>query len=347
MTVLNRSPKRKKRPGALSDAPISLVRSPVQEGVRSSGGGHSGQTQKADMLIIDYAKQRVSSVIKEIDRLRQSEFPYRASRDCLNELKEIFNRRLFALETAPPGSASARNECTVSLFNLFVYLPILGFILRSTNARNTFEAYGPLLQLGQRILGKGNNLILSSEWDYSPYVYKSIADLPAFTLIGLPASESSNPLLVPLAGHELGHSIWASERTLLKFDEIVKNSVLQEIDKRWSEYSEVYPYQEKGDMWTGKTAEIPHLWAMLQMEEIFCDFVGLRLFAESFLHALTYLMSPRLPGERSLPTQISLIACVISLMHLINSQYPFHRILNLDSWQRMNQQSLKRNYSFQ
>jgi len=300
VTVLNRSPKRKKRPGALSDAPISLVRSPVQEGVRSSGGGHSGQTQKADMLIIDYAKQRVSSVIKEIDRLRQSEFPYRASRDCLNELKEIFNRRLFALETAPPGSASARNECTVSLFNLFVYLPILGFILRSTNARNTFEAYGPLLQLGQRILGKGNNLILSSEWDYSPYVYKSIADLPAFTLIGLPASESSNPLLVPLAGHELGHSIWASERTLLKFDEIVKNSVLQEIDKRWSEYSEVYPYQEKGDMWTGKTAEIPHLWAMLQMEEIFCDFVGLRLFAESFLHALTYLMSPRLPGERSL-----------------------------------------------
>ena len=51
-------------------------------------------------------------------------------------------------------------------------------------------------------------LILSSEWDYSPFMYDQITDLPSFVFIGLPACESANPLLLPLAGHELGHSVW-------------------------------------------------------------------------------------------------------------------------------------------
>jgi len=37
----------------------------------------------------------------------------------------------------------------------------------------------------------------------------------------------------------------------------------------------------------------------LQACEVFCDFLGLRLFGESFLHACAYLLGPQRSGERS------------------------------------------------
>ena len=57
-------------------------------------------------------------------------------------------------------------------------------------------------------LRRTTRLILSSEWTYQPQVYPEKDFLPSYVLIGLPAPESSNPLLLPLAGHELGHSLW-------------------------------------------------------------------------------------------------------------------------------------------
>ena len=41
------------------------------------------------------------------------------------------------------------------------------------------------------------------------------------------------------------------------------------------------------------------MFAKRQLEEIFCDMMGVRLFAEAYLHAFAYLLSPCLPGERS------------------------------------------------
>ena len=96
---------------------------------------------------------------------------------------------------------------STSLHDLAQYTPILGFILRSTNIRNAFEARGPLVRLAQKLLSKNTKLIVSSEWQYSPFVHPPIQDLKNFVLIGLPAPESSNPLIIPLAGHELGHAV--------------------------------------------------------------------------------------------------------------------------------------------
>ena len=39
-------------------------------------------------------------------------------------------------------------------------------------------------------------------------MYGSVNNLPGFVFIGLPAPESANPFLIPLGGHELGHSAW-------------------------------------------------------------------------------------------------------------------------------------------
>src|SRR5205807_9619415 len=37
-----------------------------------------------------------------------------------------------------------------------------------------------------------------------------------------------------------------------------------------------------------------------QAEECFCDFIALRLFGESYLHALAYLLAPMHSGQRPL-----------------------------------------------
>mgnify|MGYP001286141063 CR=1 FL=1 len=149
----------------------------------------------------------------EVARLRQSEFPYKHSVEALDRIDKLFTRKLARLNAFGHSSdpAIVSQECALALRDVFRYLPLLGFILRSTNVRNAFEVYGPLLRLASAVLEPGvakgdrrTRLLLSSEWDYSPHVYTEIADLPGFVLIGLPAPESSNPLLVPLAGHELG-----------------------------------------------------------------------------------------------------------------------------------------------
>lgn len=162
------------------------------------------------MASIDHACRRITAAIDEIERLRESDFPYPHAREALVELDRMFRAQLDVLRRIPEGAAVhvTNNACSASLYQLFVYVPILGFILRSTNVRNAFEAYSPLLRLARSLLGRDTKLILSSEWDYSPFVYMPMTDLPGFVLIGLPAPESANPLLVPLAGHELGHWLW-------------------------------------------------------------------------------------------------------------------------------------------
>jgi hypothetical protein len=204
-----------------------------------------------------------------------------------------------------PVSVS-HNACSVSLHELYVYVPILGFILRSTNVRNAFEAYAPLLRLVRSILGADTKLIVSSEWEFAPFVYRAITGLRDFVLIGLPAPESSNPLLIPLAGHELGHSVWEHEGFSARFEKQIENGIVDQLTtNRWGEYQLLYPQAKRpdlksDDMFVRSTWINAYTWALLQTEEIFCDLVGLRLFAESYMHAFAYLVSPGTSGQRSL-----------------------------------------------
>jgi hypothetical protein len=204
-----------------------------------------------------------------------------------------------------PVSVS-HNACSVSLHELYVYVPILGFILRSTNVRNAFEAYAPLLRLVRSILGADTKLIVSSEWEFAPFVYRAITGLHDFVLIGLPAPESSNPLLIPLAGHELGHSVWEHEGFSARFEKQIENGIVDQLTtNRWGEYQLLYPQAKRpdlksDDMFVRSTWINAYTWALLQTEEIFCDLVGLRLFAESYMHAFAYLVSPGTSGQRSL-----------------------------------------------
>jgi hypothetical protein len=191
------------------------------------------------------------------------------------------------------------NACSESLAAIYTFLPLLGFILRSTNVRNSFEVFGPLRRLARRVLGEKTKLILSSEWMLSPHVYSPLADLPEFVLLGLPASESGNPLLISVAGHELGHTTWKSHHIEVnywptKIDELV----LAETKKREKEYEQWFG-AHADDLFFKQDVSPACVSALRQLEETFCDCVGVRLFAESYLHAFASLILPSVSAKRS------------------------------------------------
>ncbi len=261
---------------------------------------------------LEYACGRIEGFIEELERLEEIEFPYAHSKNGLDQLKQLFERKLLRLRgfSSKSNPGIVKQECSLALESLFNYLPLAGFILRSTNVRNAFEVYRPLLRLAADVLEstipadqRQTKLILSSEWDYSPLTYPDVPELPHFVLIGIPAPESSNPLLVPLAGHELGHSLCAKHRLPDTWRPQAKAAVIAEILNRWSEYQTKFPVNIKQtevttNLFAVETWTPAVEWCLKQAEETFCDFVGIRIFGTSYFHAFAYLLSPSL-GARS------------------------------------------------
>jgi len=265
---------------------------------------------------LEYAVDRIQAFLAEVRRLDECEFPYEHSQAALHKIGDLFKKKLERLEQFDEYSdpAIVKQECTLSLDALFVFVPLLGFVLRSTNVRNAFEVFGPLLRLARDVLEPGTDvlqrktrLVLSSEWDYSPFVYREIPALPGFVLIGLPAPESSNPLLIPLAGHELGHSLWASLGLRQSYTPVAKTNVLDAITDRWEEFKQVFSPQTSlahADLTSNFLCvqfwQQALGWALSQAEESFCDYIGLKLFGNSYLNAFAYILSPSTEGTRSI-----------------------------------------------
>ncbi len=260
-----------------------------------------------------FARHRLAAFVEELGRLERSEFPYPAAKVALQQIKTVFDEQAqtIALLDEESDPATINSFCKEQLTMLWYYLPFLGCILRSTNVRNAFEIHAPLQRLAWRILGPRAQLLLSSEWDYSPFIYTQVPLLPNFVFIGIPAHESGNPLVAPLAGHELGHALWAEvvEKTLWHpaFLARLKKSILTKLRSpdRWNEFRKLHPEITKPEdleteLFATAAWSPAFAWAQRQSEEYFCDFVGLRLFGESFLYAFAHLLFPVLEGRRAL-----------------------------------------------
>lgn len=266
----------------------------------------------ATTKLLEYAIDRILAFLDEIAKLKESEFSYKDSEKALDEIDRIFKSYIDILNKYDSSfdEGGIKQTYSQSLRDLFIYLPILGFILRSTNVRNAFETYGPLRRLARNILepekplkDRSTKLILSSEWNYSPYMYPEFTDLPGYVFIGLPSCESSNPLLVPLSGHELGHFYWGKYNLAENYTTLIFDSIITIIINRWKEYNNIFPKISDQsmlftDLFASTTWEQSKYWAMRHSEEIFCDFIGLRIFGVSFLHSLAYLLSPKIRGPR-------------------------------------------------
>jgi hypothetical protein len=257
-------------------------------------------------FVRDCVRAQVEAVLSEIARIEGSEFAYQHTQDALQETRMIFESHRESLLSILAKSDPDAVELVINTAfdDLSNSIELLGFLLRSTNIRNAFEAYGPMLRIARRLLGHNTRLILSSEWHFSPFAFVGYQYLPDTVLIGLPAPESSNPFLLPLAGHELGHSAWPSFGIDLEMEREVAKAILEEIRIRWNDYKSYFPVtdpeQVATDLIVRPMWKPAWDWALRQCEEHFCDFVGLRIFGESFLYAFAYLLAPHRRGSRPL-----------------------------------------------
>ena len=267
------------------------------------------------MDTLDHAGSRLGTFLDEIKRLKDSEFPYPHSSKALELLESLVKEKIARLKQIDPAATVniIHQECALALSVIPKYLSILGFILRSTNVRNAFEIYGPILRLARQVLEptvdpaqRKTKLLLSSEWRYSPFIFTEISDLKDFVLIGFPAHESANPLLIPLAGHELGHRLWARKQHQNSLKLPIVKWIQQYIQTNWSNHKNAFPWLTipPGGIATNLLAYQTYYkaveWALKQAEETYCDFVGLWLFGPSYLHAFSYLLSPSIGNVRAL-----------------------------------------------
>lgn len=259
-----------------------------------------------EMLILEAVLSQVRHILQVVKQLEGIEFPYEHPRVALAHLKVIFERHQKGLEQALRTewlSAEIRDMRIPAAAQDIRYLfPLLGFILRSTNVRNAFEAWGPMLRLARSVLGKDTRLLISSEWEFSPYTLLGCKALPEFVLIGFPAYESSSPFLLPLAGHELGHNLWAARGIRNSIIGELQNGIVDAIKANWKEYQELFVGYNVTDIEEGALASqvwVPAAtWAERQACELFCDFFGLWLFGESFMLAFSYFLGPQRDGPR-------------------------------------------------
>ena len=185
---------------------------------------------------------------------------------------------------------------------------MLGFILRSTNVRNSFEYFYCMRDITRNFIGDEADIIISSEWDYSPLTYGvSVGALPNCVLLGLPASEAANVLVIPLAGHELGHAVWQHKKLSSGVSNRLQKCIVEEILADQAAFKHAFPQHKEIALSEDEIDEnffiveivktIKH-YAIRQCEEIFCDAFGVKLFGESFLKAFRYLLAPNLGGKR-------------------------------------------------
>lgn len=262
------------------------------------------------MDYVDYTVQKTKAILAEIERLSASEFPYRDAREALELLKsEIFEKRLLhiGLVADSPDTKIKQQLCSKANIDNFRFLPILGFVLRSTNVRSSFEVFAPLLRLSRQFLGDETKLVLSSEWDFSPLTYPLVFEqLPHFVFIGMPATESGNALILPLAGHELGHSVWRNRSLPDRFTPILQERINEAFASHWPRYQEVTGQKGvsikelSGDLLFNRDVSQASKVALKQTEEIFCDIFGLRIFGPSYIDAFHYLLGPGFGSRRGL-----------------------------------------------
>lgn len=235
------------------------------------------------------------------------DFPYSDSCDALKHLRSIFNKNLEDLESlSPETDPKIVNTLCISISkNINCLFDLLGFIIRSTDVRNSFELHGPFLRIIRKLLGNDSKLIISSEWNYSPFTFLIPAEyqLKDTVMIGVPASESENCLTIPLSGHELGHNIWSHASLSSSFGPKIEDAIKEVIlHDYWDEFQSFEPLvnRENFDDLIGRQVWSQAWdWSLRQCEELFCDFVGISLFRESFLYSFSYLLSPGASLQRS------------------------------------------------
>ncbi len=208
------------------------------------------------------------------------------------------------------GNSTREGIALAASQHITLYSAVLGFVIRSSTTRNPFELYYPFRQIAQRFFRDERiYLVLSSEWDYVPFTYPmTLNELPNFILIGMPAPEADNVLAFPLAGHELGHSVWKKQDLRAAFSSKVLEKTRLRFEREPNLLKSIYkslPAERfEDDLFASQLKEdtISDIiyYCLRQMEELFCDLIALHVFGSAYVCAFRYLLAPTDSGERSL-----------------------------------------------
>ncbi len=243
-------------------------------------------------------RRRVRTFLQQIRELEAADFPHEDGKEALAAIKEGILIRHRALDRMPAMMAATLVDqtCSDTTVTLEKYTSVLGFILRSTNIRNAFEVHFPLKRLIQKTIVSDAKLIMSSEWNFVPFTYPmTLPMLEKFVLVGGPAPESENVLIVPLAGHEIGHSAWRQHKVEASIRQAlllaVDKAINADIQKRDKILIDLKSYGH--DLtWLQQTC---FKFAQKQLEEVFCDMFALYVFGPSYLYAYEYFLAPGRP----------------------------------------------------
>lgn len=273
--------------------------------------------------VLAFAVDRLYAVERELNSLCQSEFPYKSSELFAKELLDSTRQLIARLESPknPMKGTKATLAAQTTIKYLSLIIPHMGIILRSSNARNAFELYAPLQEMATALMRAAKDdappmVVLSSEWDYSPIYYPTTHYHTGYVLLGIPAPESSNPLILPLAGHEMGHACWLRLGLRAEFEEALKRALYPILLDNWDTLTLVYHELAKRSKpeltellkdisFAGEVEEVFEA-AWNQAEEAFCDILATRIFGSTYIKAFAYLLSSALreqagklyPGSR-------------------------------------------------
>lgn len=257
------------------------------------------EVSEASRLRLSSARRRIDAFIEQIDVLAASSFPHQDGEKALAAIRKHCKDLQSDLDVPPGVRADVVNQLCLTLLDKVDNLSaILGFILRSTNVRNPFELHyavkGLIVRaLGEKPQGEEVSLLISSEWSYVPFTYPMNVDqLPGSILIGTPAPESGNPLLIPLAGHEIGHSAWRVYAFRPRFTKDVGDAVEQEFGQNAKARKALQDADPLGALGQARLIDQCTEHVMQQLEEVFCDLFGLYLFGSAFVAAFDYLLGP-------------------------------------------------------
>ena len=249
--------------------------------------------------LIDQTRSKIDGLLATIDGLQAVDYPFSDASHVLEIIAEEFGRLRADLTTDNPdtNAEAAKTLCRRALESIQNYLPVLGFISRSSDLEAPIELHGPLVRLTRRAVQQPDaSLVIFSEWNFSPFtfLFPELAKR-GVVLVGMPRSEAHNALIAPLAGHELGHNIWQKASLGATYESAAIKLIVEQMRSDWDRWKRLLTLEspeQLSDLMGSKNWEIPLTWAVRQAEETFCDLTGLLIFREAYLHAFRYLLAP-------------------------------------------------------
>jgi hypothetical protein len=248
-------------------------------------------------MTVQHSLIKLDATIKLAQEFSASSFPHEDSTIAVKQLLgqlDLVREKLRDAKTDDLVKAAQHQAASM----ISDALETLGIIANSANVRNAFEVHGPVLELARKLLANIEvRLILTFEWKYMPYALPVVPGniMKDVVVIGLPASEASNALVLPMVGHELGHLLWDSKKMTDSITTLVTKTA-----RELSETTSVRGHAEAVSSGATGKSEFDQLidlssavdWSIRQLEEIYCDFAGLYIFGQSYLECFEYMLDP-------------------------------------------------------